>query len=123
MMADDSLTALKELVARMPPGPIYAVPVGAGQADLYVNDGKKNPGFDIWNEANASGIVAAHRLLTYIADPKAEEALAKKIDPHAFAITTTGQYTCWNGDERRCLALAAADDQLNLLARKAMGTE
>jgi len=90
MMADDSLTTLRELVARH------------WEHELF------RPAMNV---------------LTYIADPEAKEALAKKIDPHAFATTTTGQYTCWNGDERRCLALATANDQLNLLARKAMETE
>jgi hypothetical protein len=133
------LTALRELVARMTPGPWYLTgPPWFQSADgVIAGSPDGNIGFiiadcDDWGvsreeytengdgpfklgdkEDDALGIVIAHRLLTYLADPKAEEELARII--------------CVEGDlapmERWREYLPDAQAVLALLARKAMGTE
>jgi hypothetical protein len=103
------LTALRELVARMTPGPIYALPMGNDESDFFINDGDGNPAFHPWLDRNAGAIVAAHRLLTYLADPKAEEELAREMAKPFGAAPET--------------MILASRAILVLLARKAMGTE
>jgi hypothetical protein len=80
-----------------------------------------NPAFKTANEDVRQLIVAAHRLLTYIADPKAEEELARVIDPKANWTVGGISYATPLAVQRRADALAKAHNQLALLARKAMG--
>ncbi len=117
-MTDHPTPRIAALLEKMPPGSWMASPahIEEGPPVIHVKEG--------WiiattcSDDYATGIVAAHRLLTFVASEAAVEELARISDPITFDETLQGFS---NFKERRQAALTKARVLLALLDRKAHG--